>query len=181
MNMRSGVLYIYALLSSILPPTRLFGLKVAMLRAAGATIGSNVRVASSARFHLEGALSIGDGCWIGEDVLMVGGKANLSIGPKCDIAPRVTLVLGSHILWETTDRAAGSGVSRPIEIGAGVWIGAGSTVLGGVRIGDCAMIAAGSVVTVDVERYTMVAGVPAVAVRRCADIDEHATPTNRRS
>jgi maltose O-acetyltransferase len=181
MNMKPGLLYVYALLSSLLPLTRLFGLKAALLRMAGATVGSNVRVASSARFHLEGALSIGDGCWIGEDVLMVGGKANIRIGPKCDIAPRVTLVLGSHVLWETADRAAGSGVSRPIEIGAGVWIGAGSTILGGVRIGDCAMIAAGSVVTAHVERYTMVAGVPAVAVRQYAEFDEHATPANRRS
>lgn len=52
--------------------------------------------------------------------------------------------------------------TKPIKIGNNVWIGMGSIILKGVTIGDGAVIAAGSVVTKDVEPYTMVAGVPAV-------------------
>ena len=46
-------------------------------------------------------------------------------------------------------------------IGNDVWIGFSTTILNGVRIGDGAIVAAGSVVTKDVEPYSIVAGVPA--------------------
>lgn len=50
---------------------------------------------------------------------------------------------------------------KPIEIGNDVWIGANSTILRGVRIGDGAIIAANAVVTKDVPPYAIVIGVPA--------------------
>lgn len=50
-------------------------------------------------------------------------------------------------------------------IGNDVWIGANVTILGGVKIGDGAIIAAGAVVTKDVEPYLIVGGVPAKPIR----------------
>lgn len=58
----------------------------------------------------------------------------------------------------------GSGYS--VKIGNDVWIGDGAMILGGHEIGDGAIIAAGAVVTKDVEPYTIVAGVPARPIRR---------------
>jgi acetyltransferase-like isoleucine patch superfamily enzyme len=46
-----------------------------------------------------------------------------------------------------------------------VWLGAGATVVGGVTIGRGSVVAAGSVVTQDVEPFSIVAGVPARLVR----------------
>jgi phosphonate metabolism protein (transferase hexapeptide repeat family) len=59
-------------------------------------------------------------------------------------------------------------------IGNDVWIGHGVTVLAGLSIGNGAVLAAGAVVTKDVARYAIVAGVPARPVRRrfAADIAE---------
>jgi maltose O-acetyltransferase len=51
--------------------------------------------------------------------------------------------------------------SHPIEIGNGVWIGARAIILGGVSIGDHAVIAAGAVVTKSVPARRVVGGVPA--------------------
>lgn len=48
-----------------------------------------------------------------------------------------------------------------IFIGRNVWIGSHATILSGVSIGDNAVVAAGAVVTKDVEANTIVAGVPA--------------------
>jgi maltose O-acetyltransferase len=164
--MQSPRSFIIYLVFAFLPLTRLFRLKALLLRFAGAIIASNVRVASSARFYVGGTFSIGENSWIGEEVLVTGGDAAISIGNNCDIGPRVTIVSGSHRLWETSARAAGAGISQSIRIGDGVWIGAGAIILGGVTIGDCAMIAAGAVVARDVEAETMVAGVPARVIRK---------------
>jgi galactoside O-acetyltransferase len=56
--------------------------------------------------------------------------------------------------------------SAPILICDRVWIGFGATILKGVTIGEGAIIASRSVVTQDVEAYTVVAGNPARAVRK---------------
>ena len=56
--------------------------------------------------------------------------------------------------------------SAPVRIENDVWIGLKSTVLKGVTIGRGAIVAAGSVVTKNVEPYTLVAGNPAKFVRK---------------
>jgi chloramphenicol O-acetyltransferase type B len=58
-----------------------------------------------------------------------------------------------------------------------VWIGYGSTVMGGVKIGEGSIIGAGSLVTKDVEPYSIYAGVPARKVRSrfdtCEELRKH--------
>ena len=61
--------------------------------------------------------------------------------------------------------------TRPLTIGDHVWIGTGAMVLGGVTIGDGAVVAAGSVVTKDVPGKVIVAGNPARVVRE--DVSWH--------
>lgn len=56
-------------------------------------------------------------------------------------------------------------------IGNDVWIAANVCVCRGVKIGDGAVIAAGAVVTKDVEPYTIVAGVPAAPIKKRFDDD----------
>jgi acetyltransferase-like isoleucine patch superfamily enzyme len=56
--------------------------------------------------------------------------------------------------------------SAPVVIEDDVWIGAKSTILKGVRIGRGAVVAANSVVTENVEPFTLVAGNPARVVRQ---------------
>lgn len=53
-----------------------------------------------------------------------------------------------------------------------VWIGHGAIVLSGVVIGRGAVVAAGAVVTSDVERYSVVAGIPAWEVKKRFNTDD---------
>lgn len=52
-----------------------------------------------------------------------------------------------------------------IVIGSDVWIGSHALIMGGIKIGDGAIIAAGAVVTKDVEPYSIVGGVPAKQIK----------------
>lgn len=63
-------------------------------------------------------------------------------------------------------RSVSEVIPRPVRIGNNVWIGFEACILPGVTIGDGAVIGARSVVTEDVESYTVVAGNPARLVRR---------------
>lgn len=157
----------------LLPTTRCFPLKRSLLRWCGARVGRNVRIVSSARFHLTGELTVGDETWIGHQALIVGGDAEVCIGTHVAIAPRVLLVTGTHELHQDQIRAAGPGYSLPIRIEDGAWIGAGATILGGVTVGRRAMVGAGAVVNKHVLPNTVVAGIPARPISR---LNESAGP-----
>jgi maltose O-acetyltransferase len=159
--MNTRRLFVVQKIMDCLPSTRCFPVKRALLRWAGGVVGNGVGIVSSARFQLTGTLSIGNGTWIGHEVLIVGGEADVVIGSQVDLGPRVTLVTGTHDLWDEPGRAAGRGFSQPITIKDGAWIGAGATILGGVTVGERSMVAAGAVATHDVPADTVVGGVPA--------------------
>ena len=62
---------------------------------------------------------------------------------------------------------------RPVTIGNDVWIGYRAIIMDGVTIGDGAVVAAGAVVTKDVEPYSIVGGVPAKMInKRFAFLEE---------
>lgn len=100
-------------------------------------VGENVFINAGCHFQDQGGIFIGDGSLIGHCVVM----ATLNHG------------------FEPERRQALS--HAPIRLGKGVWIGAHATILQGVTIGDNAVVAAGAVVSKDVEANTVVGGVPA--------------------
>ena len=55
--------------------------------------------------------------------------------------------------------------NRPVVIGNDVWIGANVIILPGIHIGDGAVLAAGAVVTKNIDDYAIVGGVPAKVIR----------------
>jgi acetyltransferase-like isoleucine patch superfamily enzyme len=91
------------------------------------------------------------------------------------IGPRVNLVTENHPL-EPADRRAM--VCKPILIKRNAWIGAGATVLPGVTIGANAVVAAGAVVSRDVEDNVVVGGVPAklIKVIECSPAEKSVAP-----
>ncbi|WP_370695374.1 DapH/DapD/GlmU-related protein [Patulibacter sp.] len=99
---------------------------------------------------------INHGCTLND----IGG---IEIGDGTMIGPNVSLISSGHPT-AVAERRAGI-VFAEIVIGRDVWIGAGATVLGGVRIGDGAVVGAAAVVTRDVPPATLVAGNPARVLR----------------
>lgn len=160
------MLYVFSLITAPLPATRLFAFKRIILTLSGVKVGKDVRIVSGTRVFISGTLEIGDGTWIGHDVLIAGGEAPVEIGEKCDIGPRVTIVTGSHEIQADSCRAAGRAYSLPIVIGSGCWIGAGAIILGGTKIGQGSVVAAGSVVKGVYSDGCLIAGVPAIEKRK---------------
>jgi len=106
-----------------------------------------------------------------------GSTPLIKIGKYCSIAVHCKFILANHIMNTVTTFPAprnvfnhgqgnGSGYSRgDINIENDVWIGACVSIMDGVRIGNGAIVAAGSVVTRDVEPYAVVGGVPARLIK----------------
>ena len=129
--------------------------------------------------------SLGFGSYIGNNCSITA-----EIGRYCSIASDVTFILGKHPTREfvsthpaffSTKRQAGftyvnedifSEDSLICKVGNDVWIGSGAKILPGVKIGDGAIIAAGAVVTKDVEPYSIVGGTPAKEIRKRFTDDE---------
>jgi len=114
-------------------------------------------------------IEIGDDVYIAPGAFFIAAIAKLTIGNKVLFGPNVTIVTGNHsyvlngkYMFDNHDKQAGDDL--PVTIGDDVWVGANSTILKGVRVGDGAIIAAGAVVTKDVLPYSIVGGVPAKVI-----------------
>ena len=119
---------------------------------------------------------IGDYCKIGAFVEI---QKDVTIGDSCAIEPFVFIprgvtiedevFIGPHVCFtnDKKPRAVNPGWKViPTTVKKGASIGANSTILCGITIGEKAMIAAGSVVTKDVPPNTLVAGNPAKIVKK---------------
>jgi galactoside O-acetyltransferase len=115
---------------------------------------------------------VGEDTQIGLGLLTVddagGEAARLVIGDRAALGPRVTVVLSSHPNQSRLRPVMGDDRGT-VRIGADAWVGTGAIILPGITVGDAAVVAAGAVVTSDVEPRTIVGGVPAKLIR---EIDE---------
>lgn len=114
-------------------------------------------------------LTIGDNSRISDHVSIFVGR-EVTIGRNCIISSSLILDNPSHPLDADRRRNNQSIISQeisPIIIEDDAWLARESIVLKGVRVGRAAIVAAGAVVTDDVEPYSIVAGNPA---RRVGEI-----------
>nr|WP_223875200.1 DapH/DapD/GlmU-related protein [Nanchangia anserum] len=103
--------------------------------------GRSIFVNAGCSFQDQGGVWIGDGTFIGHNAVFA------TLNHDEDPDHRATL----H--------------PAPIVVEANVWIGSQASILAGVRIGEGAIVGAGSVVTRDVAPRSIVAGVPARYIR----------------
>lgn len=85
---------------------------------------------------------------------MIVTGSMVEIGADVDIAPRVFIGTGTHERG-SGPKAAGPGIQKPICIGDGCWIGAGSLLLPGVRLAPVTTVGAGATVTRGTQERSM--------------------------
>lgn len=107
---------------------------------------------------------------------------NTTIGKYCSFSKNIIIGIGTHptnfvstsplfftvrngtgYSWITEDKF--DDTPAPVTIGNDVWVGLNSSIMGGVTVGNGAIIAAHSVVTKDVPPYAIVGGVPAKIIK----------------
>ena len=111
-------------------------------------------------------ITTGSGCWIGINTHLQSGQGGLTIGRNVLIGPNAVISTGNHDYEKTYLPAIEQEFyGKPIHIGDNVWIGSNAVILGGVNIGEHSVVAAGAVVSGDVDAYTVVGGVPARKIR----------------
>ena len=110
---------------------------------------------------------IGNNVIIRELVQFSADDAKILIGDDTLIGAGTCIIAGNHLFdrpgLSYKDSSKGSNVD--VILGRNVWIGVNVIILKGVKIGDSAIIGAGSVVTKDVPSFAIVAGNPAKFIK----------------
>ncbi|MBW2557992.1 MAG: acyltransferase [Deltaproteobacteria bacterium] len=128
-----------------------------------ATSDKKVRLTVWSNFGEKGRIKIGDYCLICPGV-RIGAATEIVIGDSCMMAQGSCVTDSDwHGLY---DRSQPVGQTEAVRIGNNVWIGDSAIVCKGVTIGDNSIIGAGSIVTKDIPTDVIVAGNPAVVIKK---------------
>ena len=114
-------------------------------------------------------ISVGNNVFINYNCTLLDvGK--ITIGDNCMLAPNVAIYTAGHPLHPDS-RNSGYEYGMDVTIGNHVWIGGSVVITPGVRIGDCCVIGAGSVVTKDIPAWSLAAGNPCRVIRTITEAD----------
>lgn len=132
------------------------GMRVWLLRAFGAKVGSGVVIKPGVRVKYPWFLQVGDDTWIGEDC-WIDNLTTVQIGSNVCLSQGCYLCTGNH---DWSDPAFGLRIA-PVTCMDGSWAGAKSVLAPGAILGIGAVAAAGAVITGVVPDYEIYAGNPA--------------------
>jgi len=142
-----------------------------------------------------GRIALGDEAWIEKGAVLWAFGGSITLGRRVFIGPHAAIyghggveigewsmvsmnavILSSNHRIPPMDRCMSweADELRPTRVGRDVWIGANAVILGGVTVGDGAVIGAGSVVSRDIGPGCVVAGNPARVLRTRPSVNEEA-------
>ena len=132
-----------------------------LLRCFGAKIGKGCAIFNSCEVWQPWNLKMGDYATLSEKVICYTVD-KIKIGCQTTISRDVFLCCASHDVASPIMEL----IYAPIVIGDNCWVAARSVIMPGRSVGDGAVIAAGAVVTKDVEPWTVVGGNPARFIKK---------------
>ncbi|MCK6406648.1 MAG: acyltransferase [Rhodocyclaceae bacterium] len=125
-------------------------------------IGDNFRsMGCNYLYANEGAITIGDNMSMNTNVQIGASSGRITIGNNVLIGPNVVMRAADHGIAMGVPIRLQQHVGGAIVVEDDVWIGANVVILRDVKLGQGCVVAAGAVVTKDVEPYAIVGGVPA--------------------
>ena len=129
------------------------------------TIGKNVSIHKDVYIFRPDKLEIGDNVSI-HPMSYIDANGGITIGNDVSIAHAVTIMSTTHNYKDQNIPIKDQGISLgQVIIGNNIWIGAKAVILKGIRIGNGSVVGASAVVTRDIPENTIVAGIPAKAIK----------------
>lgn len=125
----------------------------------GDNLGEGSYVAAPISGACVSTMHIGKGVFINSGLIAMA-RGGITIEDGVQIAANVQLISNNHDPYDLSVLTC-----KPVHICKAAWIGAGATILPGVRIGWHAIVGAGSVVTKDVPDYAVAVGNPAQVIK----------------
>lgn len=149
-----------------------------LLDKAGIKHGENIYFEPP--FHCEygSHIETGDNFYANTGCVMLD-VAKITIGNNVMFGPSVSVYTAGHPIHPDS-RNSMYEYGIPVTIGNNVWVGGSCVILPGVKIGDNAVIGAGSVVTRDIPANAVAAGNPCRAIREITEEDRQYYFKNRR-
>ena len=146
------------------------GIGVEILDAKNISLGNNVSLGNYSVLHANngGKMAIGNNVGINRNSYIgCSESGQIIMGNNILIAQNVVIRASNHVYSDVSKPIRNQGhIGGKIIISDDVWIGANVVILPDVTIGTHSVIAAGSVVTKDIEPYTVAAGVPAKTIKK---------------
>lgn len=137
------------------------GVRGWLLRLFGAKIGAGMYMKPGVKVKFPWYLTVGDHCWIGEDV-WIDNLAQVVIESHVCVSQGAYLCTGNHD-WTKANMRLFKG---PIRLERGCWVGAQTVVCPGVTVKEGAILTAGSVATKDLQPWGIYAGNPAIFMKQ---------------
>ena len=128
--------------------------------------GKDVVFCGGIKFHAPKGICIGSNVWIGEKARFSGDRGGIEIGNNISFGPEVVIWSSNHN-YDDPELLPYDKVVLPKKtiIEDNVWVGTRACIAPGVRVGEGAIIAMGSVVTKDVPSCAVVGGNPAKVLK----------------
>ena len=114
-------------------------------------------------------IELGENCYMNYNCTILD-CAKVTIGRDVLIGPNVNMFAAGHPI-SPKERLAELEYAYPIEIGDCVWIGGGTTINAGVKIGKNSVIGSGSVVTKDIPENVVAVGNPCKVIKHINELD----------
>lgn len=140
------------------------------LQIVGANIGKDSIIMDVKFFNWHhggpAGLNVGERCFLGDETL-IDLYDNITLEDDVTLAQRVLVLSHTNVGYKDHPlQKYFPKSSKPVVFKKGCFVGASSTILPGVTIGESSFIAAGSVVTSDIPNKSIYAGVPAKLIRK---------------
>ena len=142
--------------------------RIQLLQKSGAVIGEYSSITRGFYIDRPSGLKIGKNVFVNYGCHFHCGadkKHGITVGDNVFIGPDVSFVVASHEIGSSTQRA-GKNTYKSIRVNNGVWIGASSTIISGVEIGEGSVVAAGATVVCNIPANELWGGVPAKFIRK---------------
>jgi maltose O-acetyltransferase len=131
--------------------------------------GKNFKIATQAFIFNPNGLTVGNNVYIGFNTYL--GQGEVELNDEVLIGNFVSITASNHLMKDKSFRFGGYHAEK-ISIGKGTWIGAGSSITAGIKIGKSSLVATGAVVTKDFGDNIVIGGIPAKIISTIDDYNK---------